>query len=54
MKGQFLEETIKYWTMFGFGNAQSIKCKENLLRDYLVREKIGLFFGYGNWVKIQH
>ena len=43
MKGQCLEETIKYWTKFGFGNVQSLKHKENLLRDYLVKEKKGLF-----------
>ena len=51
MKGQFLEETIKYWTKFGFGNIQSIKHKENLLRDYLVREKIGLFLAMETWLK---
>ena len=43
-KGQFLEETIKYWTKFGFDNVQSLKHKENLLRDCLVKERIGLFW----------
>ena len=43
MKGQFLDDTIKFWTRFGFGNVHSLKNKENLLRDYLVKEKIGLF-----------
>ena len=51
MRGQFLEQTIKYWTKFGFGNVQSIKHKENLLRDNLVREKIGLFLATETWLK---
>ena len=46
-----MEETIKYWTKFGFGNVQSIKHKENLLRNYLVREKIGLFLAMETWLK---
>ena len=44
MKGQFSDDTIKFWTKFGFHNVQSLKNKENLLRDYLVKEKIALFW----------
>ena len=51
MKGHFLEETIKYWIKFGFGNVLSLKHKENLLRDYLVKEKIGLFLAMETWLK---
>ena len=47
-KGQFLENTIKFWTKFDFGNVQSLK---NLLRDYLVKEKIGLFLATETWLK---
>ena len=32
-KGHFSDDTIKFWTKFGFGNVQSLKNKENLLRD---------------------
>ena len=39
MKGQFSDDIIKVWTKFGFGNVQSLKKKENLLRDYLVERK---------------
>ena len=52
MKGQFSDDTIKFWTKFGFGNVQSLKNRENLLRDYLVKEKIGLF-GSRNFAKNQ-
>ena len=31
-KGQLLDDTIKFWTKFGFGNVQSLKNKENVLR----------------------
>ena len=51
MKGQFSDDTIKVWTMFGFGNVQSLKNKENLLRDYLVKEKAGLFLAMETWLK---
>ena len=50
-KGQFLEETIKYWTKFGFSNVQSLKHKKNLLRDYLVNQDIGLFLAMETWLK---
>ena len=51
MKGQFSDNIIKVWTKFGFGNVQSLKRKENLLRDCLVEEKTGLFLAMETWLK---
>ena len=51
MKGQILNDTIKFLTKFGFGNVQSLTNKKNLLRDYLVKEKIGLFMATKTWLK---
>ena len=34
-KWSLLEDTFRCWTKFGFGNVQSLKNKDNLLRDYL-------------------
>ena len=50
-KGIFSEDTFRSWTKFGFGNVQSLKNKENLLRDYLVNENIGLFLATETWLK---
>ena len=46
-----MEDTFRTWTKFGFGNVQSLKNKENLLRAYLVNEKLGLFLGTETWLK---
>ena len=51
MKGQFSDDTIKFWTKFGFGNIQSLQNKENLLKHYLVKEKTGLFLATESWLK---
>ena len=50
-KGIHLEDTFRGWTKFGFGNVQSLKNKDNLLRDYLANEKIGLFWAIETWLK---
>ena len=42
-KGSLLEDTFRCWTKFGFGNVQSLKNKDKLLRDYLDNENIGVF-----------
>ena len=44
-----MEDTFKCWTKFGFGNVQSPKNKDKLLRDYLDNEKIGLFVAIETW-----
>ena len=36
MKRQISDDTIKFSTKFGFGNVQSLRNKENLLKDYIV------------------
>ena len=50
-KGSLLEDTFRCWTKFGFGNVQSLKNKDNLLRDYLDKENIGLFVAIETWFK---
>ena len=46
-----VEDTDSCWTKFGFGNVQSLKNKDNLLRDYLNREDIGVFLAIETWFK---
>ena len=46
-----MEDTVRSWTKFSFGNVQPLKNKENLLRAYLVNEKIGLFLATEPWLK---
>ena len=46
-----VENTDRCWTKFGFGNVQSLKNKDNLLRDYLNREDIGVFLAIETWFK---
>ena len=46
-----VEDTDSCWTKFGFGNIQSLKNKDNLLRDYLNREDIGVFLVIETWFK---
>ena len=50
-KGSQVENTVGSWTKFGFGNVQSLKNKDNLLRDYLNREDIGVFLAIETWFK---
>ena len=51
IKGSQVANTDKCWTKFGFGNIQSLKNKDNLLRDYLNREDIGVFLAIETWYK---
>ena len=51
-KGSQVEDTDSCWTKFGFGNVQSLKNKDNLLRDYLNRENIGVFLAIKTWFKL--
>ena len=46
-----MEDTFRCWTKFGFGNVQSLKNKDKLLRDYLDNEKIGVFVAVETWFK---
>ena len=50
-KWSLLEDTFRCWTKFGFGNVQSLKNKDILLRDYLDKENIGLFVAIETWFK---
>ena len=50
-KGSLLEDTFRCLTRFGFGNVQSLKNKDDLLRDYLDKETIGLFVAIETWFK---
>ena len=50
-KGSQVENTDRCLTKFGFGNVQSLKNKDNLLRDYLNREDIGVFLAIETWFK---
>ena len=50
-KGSQVENTDRCWTKFGLGNIQSLKNKDNLLRDYLNREDIGVFLAIETWFK---
>ena len=50
-KGRLLEDTFRCWTKFGFGNVQSLKNKDKLLRDYLDNEKIAVFVATETWFK---
>ena len=45
-KWSLVENTFRCWTKFGFGNVQSLKNKDNLLRDYLDKENIRSVSGY--------
>ena len=47
-----MEDNFRCWTKFGFGNVQSLKNKDKLLRDYLDNEKIGLFVAIETWFKL--
>ena len=47
-----MEDTFRCWTKFGFGNVQSLKNKDNLLRDYLDKENIGVFLAIETWFKL--
>ena len=51
-KGSQVEDTNSCWTKFGFGNVKSLKNKDNLLRDYLNREDIGVFLAIETWFKL--
>ena len=50
-KWSLVEDAFKCWTKFGFGNVQSLKNKDNLLRDYLDKENIGVFLAIETWSK---
>ena len=47
-----MEDTFRCWTKFHFGNVQSLKNKDKLLRDCLDNEKIGFFVAIETWFKL--
>ena len=50
-KWSLVEDAFRCWTKLGFGNVQSLKNKDNFLRDYLDKDNIGVFLAIETWFK---